>query len=86
MNRAGSILSGVLGGLIVLVVGAVLIATDVIDTGDSTREVVRQQPIQSGSAEEGEGRTVSDIYREEGKRRRVHRGARRTARERIALR
>ena len=49
-----------------LVVGAVLIATDVIDTG-STREVVRQQPIQDGSAEEGEGRTVSDIYREEGK-------------------
>ena len=37
-----------------------------IDTGDSTREVVRQQPIQSGSSEEGEGRTVSDIYREEG--------------------
>ncbi len=67
MNRAGSILSGVLGGLIVLVVGAVLIATDVIDTGDSTREVVRQQPIQSGSSEEGEGRTVSDIYRQEGK-------------------
>jgi len=67
VTRAGSILSGVLGGLVVLAVGAVLIATGVIETG-KTREVVRQQPIdQGGSAEQGEGRTVSDIYREEGR-------------------
>ena len=32
-----NILAGVLGGLIVLVIGAVLIATDVIDTGDTRR-------------------------------------------------
>jgi S1-C subfamily serine protease len=51
----------------VLVVGAVLIATGVIDTGDDTRQVVRQAPIDQGdSGDEGEGRTVSDIYREEG--------------------
>ncbi len=50
-----------------LAVGAVLIATGVIDTG-KTREVVRQQPIDQGnSGDEGEGRTVSDIYREEGR-------------------
>jgi S1-C subfamily serine protease len=68
VTRAGSILSGVLGGLIVLVVGAVLIATGVIETGDDTRQVVRQAPIDQGdSADEGEGRTVSDIYREEGR-------------------
>jgi len=63
-----NILSGVVGGLIVLVIGAVLIATDVIDTGD-TKTVVRQvtttQPTgdTSGSA----GRTVRQIYEQEGK-------------------
>jgi S1-C subfamily serine protease len=63
-----NILSGVIGGLIVLVVGAVLIATNVIDTGD-TKTVVRQvattQPTgdTSGSA----GRTVRQIYDQEGK-------------------
>ena len=39
-----NILSGVIGGLIVLVVGAVLISTDVIDTGD-TQTVVPQTPL-----------------------------------------
>ena len=51
-----------------LVAGAVLIATDVIDTGDSTT-VVRQpaisQPASDPSMADG-GRTVQDIYREEG--------------------
>lgn len=63
-----SFLAAVLGGLVVLVVGAVLIATDVIDTGDTTREVVRgtsiSRPATSGG--DGEGRTVSGIYKEEG--------------------
>ena len=63
-----NILSGVVGGLIVLVIGAILIATNVIDTGD-TKTVVRQvtttQPTgdTSGSA----GRTVRQIYDQEGK-------------------
>jgi S1-C subfamily serine protease len=63
-----NLLSGLLGGLVVLVLGAILIATDVIDTGD-TRTVVRQSPITQPTAEEGggEGRTVRDIYREEGR-------------------
>jgi S1-C subfamily serine protease len=63
-----NLLSGVLGGLVVLVLGAILIATDVIDTGD-TRTVVRQSPITQPTADEGgaEGRTVRDIYREEGR-------------------
>ena len=51
----------------VLVLGSVLIATDVIDTGDSTREVVRQGPITQPASGSEDGRTVSDIYREEGK-------------------
>jgi len=63
-----SFLAAVLGGLVVLIAGAALIATDVIDTGDTTREVVRAstvtRPVSSG---DGEERTVSDIYREEGR-------------------
>jgi putative serine protease PepD len=63
-----NILSGVLGGLIVLVVGAVLISTDVIDTGD-TKTVVRQTPTTqpTGDSTGSEGRSVRDIYRQEGR-------------------
>ena len=65
----GYLLSGVLGGLIVLVVGVVLIATDVIDTGDTTREVVRESAISQPSDDSGDdgGRAVADIYRDEGR-------------------
>jgi S1-C subfamily serine protease len=62
------VIAGVLGGLVVLIAGAVLIATDVIDTGDS-RTVVRQAPISQPAADPASadgGRTVQDIYREEG--------------------
>jgi S1-C subfamily serine protease len=68
-SAASALIAGVLGGLIVLVLGAVLIATDVIDTGD-TRTVVRQpaisQPASDPGATDG-GRTVQEIYREEGR-------------------
>ena len=63
-------LAAVLGGLVVLVVGAVLIATDVIDTGDSTTVVRRQAPISQPASDPGAssgGRTVQDIYRQEGR-------------------
>src|SRR2546421_5592135 len=61
------LLAGVLGGLVVLVIGAVLIATDVIDTGSTTREVINQQPItQPARSASGGGRTVADIYSKEG--------------------
>ena len=39
-----------LGGLVVLVIGAILIETDVIDTGDTTK-VVRQAPISQPAAD-----------------------------------
>jgi len=65
VNRVGSILSGVFGGLVVLVIGAVLIATGVIETGE-TREVVRQGPVTRDAAAT-DARTVSDIYRREGR-------------------
>jgi len=61
-------LAGLLGGLVVLVIGAVLISTDVIDTGDTTREVISQpvvgRPAANGS---GEARTVADIFEAEGR-------------------
>jgi S1-C subfamily serine protease len=63
-----NLLAGVLGGLIVLVVGAVLIATDVIDTG-TTKTVVRETPVtQPTAASTGTaGRSVRDIYKQEGR-------------------
>jgi S1-C subfamily serine protease len=63
-----NILSAVLGGLIVLVVGAVLISTGVIDTGDSktvVRQVTATQP--TGDSTGSEGRSVRDIYSQEGR-------------------
>ena len=64
---AASLLSGALGGLVVLVVGAVLIATGVIDTGDTRREVITQPAISQPASNNGDGRTVSEIYRQEGR-------------------
>ena len=63
-----NILSGVVGGLIVLVIGAVLIATDVIDTGD-TQTVVRQSPVTqpASGSDSGGGRTINEIYKQEGR-------------------
>jgi len=66
MNRV-SLISGVLGGLVVLVLGAVLIATDVIDTGGTTREVVQSPVSRPASNAMSSARTVSDIYKQEGK-------------------
>jgi S1-C subfamily serine protease len=69
-TAASTLIAGALGGLIVLVLGAVLIATDVIETGDSRTVVREQAPISqpaSDPAAIGGGRTVQDIYREEGR-------------------
>lgn len=60
-------LAGALGGLLVLVLGAALIATDVIDTGDDTTTVERTAlPTRAVSDSDGDGRTVADIYKQEG--------------------
>ena len=67
-TAASTLVAGVIGGVIVLVLGAVLIATDVIDTGDD-RTVVRPQAAISQPASDPSangGRTVQDIYRDEG--------------------
>jgi S1-C subfamily serine protease len=67
--RTAFFLSALLGGLMVLVVGAILIATDVIETGESTREVVRPAAVARPAAEGAEqngGLTVSEIYDRDG--------------------
>jgi S1-C subfamily serine protease len=67
MNKpSANVLSGFLGGLLVLILGAVLIAVGAIDTGDS-RTVVRQEPITRPASNSDGGRTVSDIYHDEGR-------------------
>jgi S1-C subfamily serine protease len=66
-SAAGYLLSGVIGGLVVLVLGAILLATGVIDTGKTTK-VVRQEAItRPASNTKGGGRTVADIYKTEGR-------------------
>jgi S1-C subfamily serine protease len=66
-NPIANILSGLLGGLIVLVLGAILISTDVIDTGDSSTVVQRQAPMTQDASDSNGGRTVRDIYASEGR-------------------
>src|SRR5215210_4015642 len=62
-----NLFAGVLGGLIVLVVGAVLIATDVIDTGE-TKTVIRETPTAQPTAASGSAdRSVRDVYKQEGR-------------------
>ncbi|MEA2430443.1 MAG: hypothetical protein QOI19_916, partial [Thermoleophilaceae bacterium] len=72
MNGRSNFLAGILGGLIVAVVGAVLLATGAIDTGTTTTVVRSQAPFtssgssrstQQASAEAGGGLTVGDIYK-----------------------
>ena len=69
-SSASHLVSGALGGLVAVVIGAILIATDVIDTGDDT--VVRSngggaQPAETGGGDDADGRaspgTVNEIYR-----------------------
>src|SRR5919204_3424960 len=65
----GNLLSGVLGGALVLVLGVVLIATGVVNSG-TTKTVVRQAPLAVPSSNAGDGtragKTVEQIYNEDG--------------------
>ncbi len=73
-RRGLNFLSSVLGGLVVLVVGAVLIQTKVIDTGDTTTKVVTDstRPVSDAGTKASKntsatsGRTVAEIYKDEG--------------------
>jgi S1-C subfamily serine protease len=67
-STTANLIAGLLGGLVVLVLGAILIATGVIDTGDT--KVVRETPIIRGASNSGDstaGRTVQGIYKAEGR-------------------
>ena len=65
-SSASHLVSGALGGLVAVVLGAILIATDVIDTGDKT--VVQSgggTPAPAAGDDSGgqSGQTVNEIYR-----------------------
>jgi len=63
--RAQTVLAGALGGLVVLILGAILIATGILDTGgESSEPIISQSPIvQPAADEDGDGSTVNEIYR-----------------------
>ena len=66
---AGSnLIAGAIGGFVVLALGATLIATGVIRTGDTRRVVIREvgtpsAQLANASARSGGGLSVADIYR-----------------------
>jgi S1-C subfamily serine protease len=70
-SSASNLVSGIIGGLVVLAIGATLIGTGVINTGDTRREVIREVPAGSSSlraasskdGSSGDGASVSDIYK-----------------------
>src|SRR3954453_15622711 len=62
--RNSNVVSGLVGGGVAVVIGAILIATGVIDNGKTTKTVVQQSPItQPASDTKSSGLTVSDIYK-----------------------
>jgi S1-C subfamily serine protease len=66
-------LSSLLGGLVVLVIGGALIATNVIDLRDTKREVITTgsatRPVSDAGTKPkpGDERPVSEIYKQEGR-------------------
>jgi S1-C subfamily serine protease len=70
VNNRSNVLAGVLGGLVVAVVAAVLLGTGAIDTGKTTTVIQRQSPLGSSpsrpssqAAEQTGALTVGDIYK-----------------------
>jgi S1-C subfamily serine protease len=65
-TAASNLLSGVVGGLVVLALGATLIGTGVINTGDTRREIIREVPSRAAplaNASDSSSPSVADIYR-----------------------
>jgi S1-C subfamily serine protease len=64
-TAASNLVSGVAGGLVVLALGATLIGTGVINTGDTRRELIREVATPSATLvnADGKARSVADIYR-----------------------
>src|SRR3954452_16300933 len=65
-TEASNLLSGIVGGLVVLALGATLLGTGIINTGDTRREIIREVPSRSAplaSTADGKSQSVADIYR-----------------------
>ena len=65
-SAASNLVSGIAGGLVVLALGATLIGTGVINTGDTRRTIIREIPSRSAplaNASDTKSLTVADIYR-----------------------
>src|SRR5438552_6266161 len=67
-SAASNLVSGIIGGLVVLAIGATLVGTGLINSGDTRREVIREVPAAPATAFAGQrthGLSVADIYRRE---------------------
>src|SRR5258705_10710423 len=64
-TAASNLVSGMAGGLVVLAIGATLIGTGAINTGDTRREVIREvsTPAATLANPDGKSRSVAEIYR-----------------------
>jgi S1-C subfamily serine protease len=64
-TAASNLVSGMAGGLVVLALGATLIGTGAINTGDTRRVVIREIATASPTLAnpDGKARSVADIYR-----------------------
>src|SRR5436305_3258733 len=66
-SAASNLLSGAVGGLIVLAIGGTLIGTGLLNTGDTRREIIREVPSSLGAppltGADGKARSVAGIYR-----------------------
>ena len=64
-TAASNLLSGIVGGLVVLAIGGTLLGTGLINTGDTRREIIREVPAASGplAGGPGKGLSVAEIYR-----------------------
>jgi S1-C subfamily serine protease len=65
-SAASNLVSGIVGGLVVLAIGGTLIGTGVINTGDTRREIIREVPSRGAplsTAGNTKSLSVADIYR-----------------------
>jgi S1-C subfamily serine protease len=65
-STASNLVSGIVGGLVVLAIGGTLIGTGVINTGDTRREIIREVPSRGAplsTAGDTKSLSVADIYR-----------------------
>jgi S1-C subfamily serine protease len=65
--RSSNVMSGLLGGLVAVVIGAILFATGAIHTGGGTKTVVQQVPLGStrpAAQESSGGQTIGAIYKQ----------------------